>query len=127
MSKGNDKKKKPFGDISFSVIKQRGSPKEATTVDGIKVHKQDSVVCENPFDTNIPRELVKIECVDYHNEHFVYLDPVNKRGRWFAWCTCGSPSVIIAREAYKTENPMLACYFHAQFGRHVTSDGKTWT
>ena len=122
MSKKGEKKFKQ----SFSIIKQRGSPTQAITADGRKVEKEEWVVTENPWDPNIPRELMKVECIDYHNEHFVYLDPLNVKNRWFAWCTCGSPAVIIAPEAYKTDNPMLACFFHGQYGRHVTSDGKEW-
>jgi hypothetical protein len=110
----------------FSIIKQRGSPTKATTLDGHKVEKQEWVVCENPFDNKVPPEMVKIQCMDYHNEHFVYLDPVNVKNRWFAWCTCGSPAVIIEPAAYKTDNLRMACYFHAQFGRHVTGDGRGW-
>lgn len=113
--------------ISFSIIKKRGSPTKALTLDGIKVEKMDWVASDDPFDNNSPPRKIKLRCMDYHDEHFVYIDPTNKMGRWWAWCTCGSPAVIIDPKAYQEiSSPSLACYFHAQFGRHVTGDGRKW-
>lgn len=114
-------------EIRFSIIKQRGSPTEAMTMDGRKVFKEDHIVCQNPLNPDpetMKKDLIMVKCVDYHGEHFVYMDPVNKVGGWFAWCTCGSPAVIIyGMSAYSgmTDSMMLACFFHAQFGRHVTT------
>lgn len=108
-------------DISFSIIKRRGDPKTALTMDGIEVSKEDSVLIDDPYDTNTPQRKIEVICMDYHNEHFVYIDPVNKKGRWFAWCTCGSPAVVIGME-----KPHLVCYFNTKFGRHVTGDGRKW-
>lgn len=123
------KKTKPIdpADIKFSIIKQRGSPTEAMTMDGYKVYKREHIVCQNPLnpDPESISDPVMVNCIDYHGEHFVYMDPVNKAGGWFAWCTCGSPAVIIyGMSAYSgmTDSMMLACFFHAQFGRHVTSE-----
>jgi len=113
--------------ISFSVIKQRGTPNEAVTMDGHKVYRQDSVLVENPLNPDPEarkNDIIEVKCIDYHDEHFVYLDPVNKPNRWFAWCTCGSPAVIVyGNTAYKgmTNEMFLVCFFHARFGRHVTS------
>lgn len=109
---------------SFNIIKHRGDPTHAVTLDNHKVEKTDKVF--------IPEMGAFVRCMDYHGEHFVYLDPEcypphNRQGRWFAMCTCGSPAVIVGQDAYKTEGGFLACYFHAQFGRHVTSDGKAWS
>lgn len=124
------KKKSGFIDpsqIKFSIIKQRGSPTEATTMSGKKVFKEDHIVCPNPMNPNPEaqsRDLIMVKCMDYHDEHFVYLDPENKPGGWFAWCTCGSPAVITyGSSAYRgeTKSMALVCFFHAQFGRHVTS------
>lgn len=121
--------KEPRAIQPFSIIKRRGSPTKARTQDGYEVEKQDWVVTENPFDPSEgKKQIIKVECMDYHDEHFVYLDPNTKAiGRWFAWCTCGSPAAIFEPGAYDTKNPVLACYFHAQFGRHVTGDGKAWS
>jgi hypothetical protein len=109
-------------DYSFSVIKHRGDPKSATTLDGHRVEKVDKVY--------IPEWKAWVRCADYHGEHFVYLDPEaykGHKGRWFAMCTCGGPAVIIGETVYKTSGGMLACMLHAQYGRHATSDGRTWS
>jgi len=115
----------------FSVIKQRGSPTEAVTLDGLKVRKQDEVYCENPFNPNPEarqKDIIRVRCVDYHNEHFVYLEPNLKKVRWFAWCTCGSPAVIVRGSDVYDKRPgvFLGCMFHMSFGRHVTGDGRRW-
>jgi hypothetical protein len=113
--------------IRFSIIKQRGSPTEATTMSGHKVFKEKEILCPNPLNPDpdaMQKDIIMVKCIDYHDEHFVYLDPENKPGGWFAWCTCGSPAVIIyGVEAYAggTEGMTLICFFHGQFGRHVTS------
>lgn len=104
--------------ISFSIIKQRGDPKTATTLDGHVVHKEEKVF--------VPEWNRWVACADYHGEHFVYLDPSDKPGRWFAMCTCGSPAVIVGKDVYKGEQGMLVCHFHAAQGYHQTSDGRTW-
>jgi len=111
--------------IGFSVIKQRGSPTEATTLDGVKVYKQEHIVCENPLNPNpeAVKDPIMVKCIDYHGEHFVYLDPVNKKNRWFAWCTCGSPAVIVyGMTAYSgmTDSMALICFFRGKFGRNVS-------
>ena len=119
--------------IKFSVIKQRGSPTTAVTEDGKKVEKLEHVYCENPFDPresgDPEKEMIQVVCVDYHNEHFVYMNPTNKVGTWFAFCTCGSPAVIIDNEPYRTDKSFyqLACFFHMEFGRHTVSDERPWS
>ena len=110
-------------DMKFSIIKNRGDPKSATTLSGHRVEKEENVICEDPWDVNVPRRMIQIKCMDYHMEHFVYLDPAKpgEKSSWFAWCTCGAPAVIIGME-----NPTLVCFFHTQFSRHVTGDGREW-
>jgi len=121
----SDQESKPIEkkDITFSVIRHRGDPKSAVTLDGYTVAKQDKVW--------IPEWNSWVRCADYHMEHFVYLDPTahltNKRGRWFSMCTCGSPAVIVGEDVYGTDGGMLVCYFHAAFGKHTTGDGRKWS
>jgi hypothetical protein len=103
--------------VSFSIIKHRGDPKSALTEDGIRVFKEDSVISDDPYDSNVPPRKIEVRCMDYHMEHFVYIDPVQKTGRWFAWCTCGSPAVIVGME-----DPLLVCFFYTKFGRHVVAE-----
>jgi hypothetical protein len=130
---GNGKGKIDPSQISFSVIKQRGSPTTATTLEGYKVEKLKYIYCENPFDPHEvgdpEKEMIQVLCIDYHNEQFVYMNPDNRRGTWFAYCTCGSPAVIIDNDPYKTEENFhqLACFFHMQFGRHVVSSERKWS
>lgn len=103
---------------TFTTIKHRGDPKSAVTIDGHAVRKEEKVY--------IPEYSAFVMCVDYHGEHFVYLDPSTKKGRWFAMCTCGSPAAIVGKDVYKTETGLLICMFHAQYGRHTTGDGREW-
>lgn len=118
--------------ISFSVIRQRGDPKTAKTLDGFTVHKEKEIYCENPFNPDEEArktDFIRVKCIDYHNEHFVYLDPNLKALRWFAWCTCGSAAVIVrGSEVYdKTPGIFLGCFFHMTFRRHATGKGRRWT
>lgn len=108
--------------IGFTIIHHRGDPTHATTVDGHKVEKREFIY--------VP-EIGNVKAADYHGEHFVYADPealppLNKKGRWFAMCTCGSPAVIVGKEVYKSDSGLVVCYFHASFGRHTTGDGREW-
>ncbi|MCK5548801.1 MAG: hypothetical protein KAI64_07280 [Thermoplasmata archaeon] len=90
-------KKKP---TIFNIIKKRGSPTEATTAAGDKVKKEPFLIVPSPHN---PDTLVTIQCADYHEEHFVYLDPLffidlkpdDPRKIWWAMCTCGSPAVVV--------------------------------
>ena len=85
---------------SYNIIKTRGSPTEATTESGHHVSKEDFVIIPSPFDVS---QMVTVQCADYHNEHFVYIDPLfflelkpdDPRKFWFAMCTCGSKAVIV--------------------------------
>ena len=117
--------------ISFSIIRQRGDPKVAKTLDGFTVEKRDMIFCENPFNPDEEerkKDIIKVLCVDYHNEHFVYLDPNTKAFRWFAWCTCGSAAVIVRGSEVYDRKPglFLGCYFDMTFGYHATGKGGKW-
>lgn len=113
-----DKEKIPK--YSFSVIKHRGDPNNATTLDGDKVQREDQVW--------IPEYGTFIMCAPY-DDHFVYLDPSKKIGRWFAMCTCGGMAVITGLDGYEGQadeiRPMLLCHIHASTGVHATG-GKMW-
>jgi hypothetical protein len=93
--------------MRFNIVKHRGDPKEAQLESGHTVRRQEMVFVPQAANLSLPRW---IKCTPYDN-HFVYLDPVNEYGHWFAMCTCGSPAVIV--------NNMLVCYIHANTGRHV--------
>lgn len=76
-----------------------------------------------------------IQCIDYDN-HFLALNPEYVRGvanTYFAYCSCGSPAVLVGYNAYKdgasvsthgdTMGEMIVCHVHANTGKHV--DGST--
>ena len=107
---------------SFSVIKQRGDPDKAVTLDGYTVIREEKVF--------IPEYQDFIRCAPY-SSHFVYLDPSGIEGKWFAGCTCGSPAVITGYSGYKqdassNEGAMLVCLYHAQRGYHANEQGSHW-
>lgn len=108
--------------MSFSIIKQRGDPDEATTLDKYKVTRKEKVF--------LPEFGGWVRCAPY-SSHFVYLDPTGKKGRWFASCTCGSPAVVVGYDAYRrdqsaNEGTMLVCLYHAQHGYHTNEQGSNW-
>lgn len=112
---GNGKDSSGF---PFSIIRHRGDPDEATTLDGHKVHRKDKIF--------IPAWEEFVTCAPYDN-HFIYTDPSGKVGRWSYMCSCGSPAVITGFSGYKGDasyqGKMLVCYFHAGRGKHA--DGST--
>ena len=103
---------------SFSIIKHYNDPDEAITVDGYRVRREDKVFIKelNGF----------VPCTPYDN-HFVYLDPSNAYGRWFAACTCGAPAILIGSKGYahlgSAEGMMLACMFHVNPNINRHADG----
>jgi len=101
-------------DVSFSVIKHRGDPTSAVTLDGLAVSKQESLL--------VPEWGTFVRAADYGN-HFLYLDPSDKIGRWWAMCTCGAPAVIVGYDAYahdaSKQGALVVCQVHAGTGRHA--------
>lgn len=129
----------------YNVIAQRGDPTHAVTLTGHRVEKKEIVIIPSPFDGS----MITLKCADYHNEHFVYIDPLfdkelpkgENRSFWFAMCTCGSPAGIIgggdvarheARELAGPEENLLICQHYYQtliengFGWHVNQDARQW-
>ena len=136
--------------VSYNIIKNRGDPTTAITLTGHKVEKKDFVILPNPMDSlGYESPPVMLTCADYHNEHFVYIDPLfnvdlpksEKRNFWFAMCTCGAPAGIIGpgdvakHEGQKwdgTQGNMLVCQHYYQMilmhghGFHVGQDPRPW-
>lgn len=110
---------------SFSVIKHRGTVNTATTVDGFKVERKERLY----FDGH-----GLVQCASYDN-HFLYIDPSKKIGRYSPMCTCGFPGGIVGSLAYRNDaspttkhestipGQMVVCLIHAQTGKHA--DGST--
>lgn len=138
---GNDK----FSNYSFNIISNRNSPTEAVISSGQRVKKQDFVFFKLPGEIGQLKagDWVSIKCADYHNEHFIYIDPVYLKdgqegvGHWFAMCTCGSPAVIIdvhdtKEHDVQEDRNLLVCYHYMLtktnygHGWHVGQDGRSW-
>lgn len=129
-------------DYSFNIIMRRGDPDRATTLSGHEVQKQNWVYFRGHDD-----EYETVKCADYHNEHFVYIDPVYNEidprkqdyHGWFAMCTCGSPAVLVGKGIgrlgagpFDPNEKMLVCMKHTQTlidtgtGRHQGQDSRLW-
>lgn len=130
---------------TFNIITNRSSPNEATLSTGEIVEKQEFVFFMLPGEVGKLKagEWVSIKCADYHNEHFLYIDPVYLKdgkeglGHFFAMCTCGSPAIIIdpsttAEHGTKEDVNLMVCYHYmlmkTTFGHgwHVGQDKKQW-
>jgi hypothetical protein len=98
----------------FNIIHHRGDPQTAVTLSGHTVRRQEFVVVPEMLDMG---KSTIVKCAPY-DDHFLYLDPVNLPGHWFAMCTCGAPAVIIG-------TGMLVCFQHASTGKHTTG-GSRW-
>jgi len=114
---------------SFGIIKQFGSPNEATTLDGHKVQRLEEIY--------IPQWGISVKCAPY-DDHFIYEDPESKTkiGRWVHMCTCGSPAIVVgynqyAQDASKYSGGLLVCKHFTDtsiengYGVHQTG-GRKW-
>lgn len=106
-------KDKSFKNFSFNIIKHYNDPNHAQLPSGEQVQREERVFI---------KELGGfVACAPYDN-HFVYLAPP-KRYSWFAFCTCGSPAVLVGSTAYahlgSAEGMMLVCHVHTMTGRHA--------
>ncbi len=129
----------------LNLVKQRNSPTEAVLTNGQLVTKEEFVYFKLPGEIGKLKagDWVSIKCADYHNEHFLYIDPVYLvdgklgLGHWFAMCTCGSPGIILdphtTEEHGSKENVnLMVCYHYmlmkTTFGHgwHVGQDGRRW-
>lgn len=98
---------------TFNIIKFKGSPKNATLIDGSTVEKQDSIF--------IPQLGAFIPCAPYDN-HFIYLVPVKIVGPSLM-CTCGSPAVWVGSDVYEAmaspAGALLVCLHHMNYTKHL--------
>lgn len=95
---------------TFNIIRQRRAPNEATTIWGWQAYRQDVLFAPDPYNTLLP-------CLDYRN-HFIYEveDKPEHRGIPAFMCSCGSASVVIGVDAYKSDTSpqglVFACLLH---------------
>jgi hypothetical protein len=99
---------------TFNIIRHRGTQNEAQLESGHIVRREEEIFFPDGVKLGYP---MMLKTPGYDN-HFVYLDPANVYGHWFAMCTCGSPAVIINKG-------LLVCMNHATKGVHI-GDSK-WT
>ena len=138
--------KKGFAAYSFNIVSKRSSPTTAVTLSGKHVEKQEHVYFKLPGGVGKLKagDWISIKCADYHNEHFLYIDPSyllddeDGFGHWFAMCTCGAPAVIIdvhATEEHDSQEVvnLLVCYHYMLtktnygHGWHVGQGKEKWT
>jgi hypothetical protein len=100
---------KSVGKYQFNIIRHRGDPQTAETLSGHTVRRQEKVFVREAIETFQSNGVIL--CAPY-DDHFVYLDPVNEQGHWFAMCTCGSPAVVV-------NGNTLVCYIHTNTGSHI--------
>lgn len=107
--------------MNFSVIRYRGDPKRATTLDGHNVYRADQIFCEEVGGF--------VPCASY-SEHFIYKNPSKRPGTSKYMCTCGSMAVIAGVSAYQgmasPQGLMLVCYLHSTFGHHSNTSKQIW-
>lgn len=138
-------KKSSFANFTFNTATRHGSPTKATILSGHEVEKQDTVYFKVPSGIGKVKagEWISLKCADYHNEHFLYIDPVyleegpQSAGHWFAMCTCGSPAVIIEPGATADHDSaeqanMLVCFQYMNtktnygVGTHHGQEQREW-
>jgi len=102
------------------TVRNVGMVREATTLDGYKVYRKERLFLKT-FKEEFPEG---VPCAPYDN-HFAYMDPSKKKGRWSPMCTCGSPAGVVNYDAYKQDasnvGALIVCLSHSTTGRH--SDG----
>lgn len=80
----------------FNIIRYAGERDTAVTSDGITVHRQKKVWLEDKENSRW------VACAP-DDDHFVFIDPLWTKipGRWFAYCSCGSPAILVGSNQYK--------------------------
>lgn len=92
--------------MTYNIINQRGTPKQATTAKGKVIRRQEYFYAE---------QYGMVKCADY-DDHFIYENP--EIGQSSFMCTCGSPGVIANPDGGAK---MFVCLNHATYGFHQTS------
>lgn len=92
----------------FNIIRHRGEPKEAQTLKGRKVVREQALL--------VPEWGQYVPCAPYDN-HFIYADQTPGQSSYM--CTCGSPGVVINEENERAR--LFVCLLHATSGSHATS------
>jgi hypothetical protein len=110
-----------------NALKHRGDPKSAILESGHTVTKEEYLYFTAPSDGTNPETKQAVPCMDYHDAHFLYVNPLYELngpagyGQVPFMCTCGAmANVISAGEAFRLGLPpppnnakkMVVCEFH---------------
>lgn len=107
---GKDQDQASFN--SIAIIRHRGDPNKATTLNGERVVRRKHIT--------LPDLGVAVACAPY-DDHFVYW--TNRVGQSALMCTCGSAAVVTEPTV---ETPsLIVCLLHASTGLHATG-GTRW-
>lgn len=92
--------------MTFNIIKHRGDPKEAKTLKGKLITREETLF--------VAEWGAFVKCTPY-DDHFLYQDNTPEQSAYL--CTCGSPAVVTP----PGPQGMFVCLFHATYGFHQTS------
>lgn len=108
---------------SFSIIRQRGTPKKGQLPDGTWVYARDKFW--------IPDLHGYVNCMRY-DDHFLYEIPENIRHLYpgaIYRCSCGSQAIYVGLQGYifgaSPQGLMWVCQFFTDNGHHATG-GDRW-
>jgi hypothetical protein len=103
----------------FNIIHHAGQVNSATTLDNVRVHRENSLVIQNDDET-----LEDIKCAP-DPDHFVYEEPTGKANRPSYLCTCGAAAVIVDKRTHakfsSLPGRMFICMTYMTTGKHNTS------
>ena len=98
-----------------AIIKHFNSPKEAVTLDGYRVRREDKIFLKS-YNEWFPVLQTDI--------HFCFKEPSGKSGRSTIMCTCGGFAATFSYDAYKKYSSfigsqVIACHDFIQYGTHA--------
>ena len=98
---------------TITIIRHRGEPKKATTLNGIEVSREDMLfVFAESFNRFFP--------VAQYDDHFIYDNPTKLQPSFM--CTCGAPAVLVPPNEPSSQ---FFCMHHYEYGQHTTG-GTKW-
>lgn len=97
----------------ISIIRHRGEPQKATTLNGVEVTREQKLfVLADSYN--------KFFVATQYDDHFLYDNPALQQPSFM--CTCGAPAVLIPPNTLESQ---FYCMHHYQYGIHTTG-GTKW-
>jgi hypothetical protein len=109
---------------TVSFIRVAGTPNFVEFSTGLRIYNDGKDYIE------MPEWGRRVKKAEYYN-HFLARHPkfTTEKGAWFAYCSCGSPGVVVGYNAYKQDaspssgkgfatGELLVCHHHATYGKH---------